>query len=46
LGQLAYLVSKDKGDNSIPVKQPKPEDVYGEGLQDPHDTVKARLPEA
>jgi hypothetical protein len=46
LGQLAYLALKDNGDKSMPVKQPKPEDVYGEGLQDPHDMVKARLLEA
>src|SRR5262249_22662173 len=46
LGQLAHLASKDNGDKSMPVTQHKPDDVYGHGLQDPQDRVKARLLEA
>jgi hypothetical protein len=43
---MTYLAGKPKGDNSMSLKWAISEDVYGMGLQDPHDMVKAILPES
>jgi len=44
-GSTANLMAKAKGNSSMPVKRERTEDVYGLVLQDPRDTVKAKLPE-
>jgi hypothetical protein len=42
-GSTAYPAAKAKGDNSMPRKRERPEDVYGRVLQDPRALVTATL---
>lgn len=44
-GSTAYLAVKAKGDNRMPSKRDRAEDVYALVLQDPRDMVRAKLPE-
>jgi RNA-directed DNA polymerase len=45
-GSTAYPLVKAKRNNSMPLTQEEPEDVYGPVLQDPRNMVKAGLLEA
>jgi hypothetical protein len=45
LGLMAYLASKEKGDNSMPANQRPRPGVWGGALGDPRDMAKAKLPE-
>ena len=44
-GSTAYPRAKAQRDSSMPLKRRQMEDVYDCVVQDPRDTVKARLPE-
>jgi hypothetical protein len=47
VGQATYLDAKAEGDNSMSSKRGPSEGVYGKfAPQDPHDMVRARLPES
>src|SRR5664279_4321344 len=45
LGPMAYLASKEKGDNSMPLNQWSRPGAWGGALGGPRDMAKARLPE-
>jgi hypothetical protein len=42
-GSTAYLNTKVNGDRSMPLKRKVSEDAYDAVLQDPCDTVRAKL---
>jgi len=46
LGLMAYLASKEKGDNSMPVNRRSRPGVWGGALGDPRDMAKAELLES
>jgi len=45
LGPMAYLASKEKGDNSMPLNQWSRPGAWGGASEGPRDMAKARLPE-